>query len=143
MQTTSSDTATSQLDEIVAIVDIKTPAILKYFETFTAGDYEAVSQQFAIDGTLHPPFESPIVGRDEIARYLEVEAKGITAYPQQETIGQVLDDGCTEIEVTGRVKTPWFGVGVSWRFTLNDQEEIFFLKLKLIASPQELLKLRQ
>ncbi|MCY7278143.1 MAG: nuclear transport factor 2 family protein, partial [Phormidesmis sp. CAN_BIN44] len=62
---------------------------------------------------------------------------------QQETIGQILEDGCTEIQVTGRVKTPWFSMSVSWLFTLNDQQEIVFSKLKLIASPQELLKLRK
>ncbi len=137
MQTADSDAAT------LPIVDITTPTILSYFESFNAGDYEATSQQFATDATLHPPFESPVVGRDAIEHYLNAEAKGITAQPQQETIGQVLEDGCTEIQVTGRVKTPWFGVGVSWLFTLNGQQEIVSLKLKLIASPQELLKLRR
>lgn len=143
MQTVNPGAATPQIEEIAPIVDIRNTTILNYFEAFNAGDYEATSQQFAIDGTLHPPFESPIVGRDAIEHYLKAEAKGITAQPQQETIGQVLEDGCTEIQVTGRVKTPWFGVGVSWLFTLNDQQEIVFLKLKLIASPQELMKLRR
>jgi hypothetical protein len=143
MQTVNSDAATPQIDELLVVVGITNATILNYFEAFSAGDYEATSQQFAIDATLHPPFESPIVGRDAIEHYLKAEAKGITAQPQQETIGQILEDGCTEIQVTGRVKTPWFGVGVSWLFTLNDRQEIVFLKLKLIASPQELLKLRR
>ncbi len=143
MQTVDFDAATPPIKEITSIVDIKTPTILNYFEAFDAGDYEATSQQFAIDGTLHPPFESPIVGRDAIEHYLNAEAKGITSQPQQEAIGQILEDGCTEIQVTGRVKTPLFGVGVSWLFTLNDRQEIVLLKLKLIASPQELLKLRK
>ncbi len=142
MQTVNSD-ATPQIDDSLTIVDITNTTILNYFEAFNAGDYEATSQQFAIDGTLHPPFESLIVGRDEIEHYFNAEAKGITAQPQQEKLKQMLEDGCTEIQVTGRVKTPWFGVGVSWLFTLNEQQEIVFLTLKLIASPQELLKLRR
>lgn len=143
MQTVNSDAATAPIEEIAPIVDITNTTILNYFEAFNAGDYEATSQQFAIDATLHPPFESPIVGRDAIEHYLKAEAKGIIAQPQQETIGQTLEDGCTEIQVTGRVKTPWFGMSVLWLFTLNDQQEIVFSKLKLIASPQELLKLRK
>jgi hypothetical protein len=107
MQTVNSDAATPPIEEIAPIVDITNATILNYFEAFNAGDYEATSQQFASDGTLHPPFESPIVGRDKIEHYLKAEAKGITAQPQQETIGQTLEDGCTEIQVTGRVQTPW------------------------------------
>ena len=143
MQTVNSDAATPPIEEIAPILNIETPTILNYFEAFDACDYEATSQQFALDGTLHPPFESPIVGRDAIKHYLNAEAKGITSQPQQEMIGQALEGGCTEIQVTGRVKTPLFGVGVSWLFTLNDRQEIVLLKLKLIASPQELLKLRK
>ena len=125
-----------------AIAEVTEPNLIRYFETFNAGDFEATSQLFAVDGALHPPFESVIEGHDAIAEYLKAEAKGITAQPQQEVSKQVLE-GCTEIEVTGRVQTPWFGVNVAWLFTLNPQQEITFLKVKLIASPQELLKLRR
>lgn len=125
-----------------AIAGVTEPSLIRYFETFNAGDFEATSQLFAVDGALHPPFESVIEGRDAIAEYLKAEGKGITAQPQQKVSKQVLE-GCTEMEVTGRVQTPWFGVNVAWLFTLNFQQEITFLKVKLIASPQELLKLRR
>ena len=142
MQTVNTDAEIALQPESVEISGITEPTLINYFETFNAGDYEATSQQFAVNGALHPPFESVIEGQDAISDYLKVEAKGITAQPQQGAIKQILDD-CTEIEVTGRVQTPWFGVNVAWLFTLNSQQEIAFLKVKLIASPQELLKLRR
>ncbi|PSB15479.1 nuclear transport factor 2 [Phormidesmis priestleyi ULC007] len=143
MQSVKDDVAIALQPESSAIAGITEPSLINYFETFNVGDFEATSQQFAVNGALHPPFESVIEGRDAIADYLKVEAKGITAQPQQGVIKQVLEDGCPEIEVTGRVQTPWFGVNVAWLFTLNSQQEITFLKVKLIASPQELLKLRR
>ncbi len=142
MQTINPDAAIASQSEPELIAGIAEPNLIKYFETFNAGDFEATSQLFAVDGALHPPFESVIEGRDAIVDYLKAEAKGITAQPQQGAIKQALDD-CTEVEVTGRVQTPWFGVNVAWLFTLNSQQEITFLKVKLIASPQELLKLRR
>lgn len=142
MQTVNSDAAIALQPESGEIAGITEPNLINYFKTLNAGDFEATSRQFAVDCALHPPFESVIEGRDAIAHYLKVEAKGITAQPQQGAIKQVLDDS-TEIEVTGRVQTPWFGVNVAWLFTLNSQQEISFLKVKLIASPQELLKLRR
>ncbi|MCY7322062.1 MAG: ketosteroid isomerase family protein [Phormidesmis sp. CAN_BIN36] len=142
MQTVNSDAEIALQPESCKIAGVTEPNIINYFETLNAGDFEATSQQFAVDGALHPPFESVIEGRGAIANYLKVEAKGITAQPQQGAIKQVLDDR-TEIEVTGRVQTPWFGVNVAWLFTLNSQQKISFLKVKLIASPQELLKLQR
>jgi hypothetical protein len=55
------------------------------------------------------------------------------------------DDGFTQIKVTGKVQTPWFGAGVgmniSWRFLLNPDGKIFFVAIDLLASPKELLNL--
>ena len=52
-------------------------------------------------------------------------------------------DGYTQIKVTGRVQTPWFGAGVgmnvAWRLLIDPQGKIFFVAIDLLASPKELL----
>ena len=142
MQPVQSDTAIAPQPDAIPIAGVTEPCLIRYFETFNAGDFEATSQQFAIAGVLHPPFESVIEGRAAIADYLKVEAKGITAQPQQTVTTQALEGGL-EIEVRGRVQTKRFGVNVAWLFKLNSQQEIVALTVKLIASPQELLNLRR
>jgi SnoaL-like domain len=126
----------------LTIEGITEPAILQYFEQFNAGDFEATSQLFAIAGTMHPPFESLIEGRAAIAAYLQREARGMQIQPQQGERLQTLENGCTELQVTGKVQTSWMGVNVMWLFTLSPEQEILFLKIKLIASPKELFKIR-
>ncbi|MGV0029190.1 ketosteroid isomerase family protein [Phormidesmis priestleyi] len=121
---------------------ISDSTIVEYFEAINSGDFEKTSALFAIEGAMKPPFESPIMGREAIAQYLQTEAKGMTLQPKQ-GITQVLEDGCTEVEVSGQVQTPLFGVNVSWKFLLNTDQEILFAQIKLLASPQELLKLRR
>lgn len=111
--------------------------ILRYFETLNAGEFDATSELFAIDGAMQPPFEKPIKGRDAIANYLSKEAIGLMALPQ----AGVLTD--SDYQITGRVQMPMFGVNVTWYFTLNASEQITFVRIKLNASPQELAKLRQ
>ncbi|MEB3322248.1 MAG: ketosteroid isomerase family protein, partial [Synechococcaceae cyanobacterium] len=53
------------------------------------------------------------------------------------------DGGFTQIKVTGKVQTPWFGAGVgmnvAWRFLLDPEGKIFFVAIDLLASPKELL----
>jgi hypothetical protein len=58
-------------------------------------------------------------------------------------IAETLEDDQTQIQVTGKVQTPVFGVNVSWIFILSPEQEILFTKIKLLASPQELLNLRR
>lgn len=130
------------MDAAQTLEVISHPTVLRYFETLNAEAFEAVSQLFAIEGVMHPPFESPIEGRDAIAQYLQKEAQGLKLEPQQESM-QPLEDGCTEFQITGKVQTPVFGVNVSWRFIVNPADEIAFVKIKLIASPKELLNLRR
>jgi Nuclear transport factor 2 (NTF2) domain len=59
----------------------------------------------------------------------------------------VKNDGYTQIKVTGKVQTPWFGASVgmniAWRFLLDPQGKIFFVAIDLLASPKELLNLRR
>lgn len=49
----------------------------------------------------------------------------------------------THYKITGKVQTPVFSVNVNWLFVLNAQSEILSVKIKLLASPQELLGMRQ
>ncbi|MFB2880032.1 ketosteroid isomerase family protein [Aerosakkonemataceae cyanobacterium BLCC-F46] len=116
--------------------------ILKYFQTLNAGDFSATAALFAVDGALNPPFESPVVGHDAIATYLQQEATGMQLLPKEGT-AQKTEDGDTQIQVKGKVKTPLFSVNVGWIFLLNAQQEIAAATIKLLASPQELLSLRR
>lgn len=116
---------------------ISRPTILQYFETLNAGDFDATSELFAIEGAMQPPFEKPITGRDAIANYLKKEAIGVMALPQA---GVATD---ADYQITGRVQMPMFGVNVTWYFTLDSGDQIEFVRIKLNASPQELAKLRQ
>lgn len=121
---------------------ITEPSIVQYFETFNADHFEATANLFAVDGALHAPFESPIVGREAIAAYLEKEAKGMRLEPLQ-SVSQVLETGETEVKVSGKVQTPLFGVNVTWTFVLNERSEIVMAGIKLLAALEDLLKLKQ
>lgn len=126
----------------LTIEGITESVVLRYFETMNAGDYEATAALFADTGVMQPPFEDPIEGREAIASYLEAEAKGMKLSPRK-GIAETLEDDQTQIQVTGKVQTSVFGVNVSWIFILNPAQEILFTKIKLLASPQELLSLRR
>lgn len=123
------------------IAGISVPSILQYFEALNAGEFQRVSCLFAIDGALQPPFDEPAVGREAIAAYLDKEARGFVLKPQSGVV-QALDNGCTEVEIVGQVQTPWFSVNVRWTFILSPDQEIFLVKVKLLASLKELLPLR-
>lgn len=116
--------------------------ILNYFQSLNAGNFLATAGLFALDGELNPPFESPVVGRDAIAAYLEQEAIRMELLPKEGTIEE-LENNYTQIQVKGKVKTPLFSVNVGWIFVLNAQQEIAAATVKLLASPQELLSLRR
>lgn len=126
----------------LTIEGITEPVVLRYFETMNAGDYEATAALFADTGAMHPPFEEPIAGKDAIATYLKTEAKGMQLLPTK-GIAETLEDDQTQIQVAGKVQTPVFGVNVSWIFVLNSEREILSARIKLLASPQELLSLRR
>lgn len=121
---------------------IAQPTIQAYFDNLNRGELQAVSCLFAPDGELHAPFEKPIIGRKAIADYLTAEAKGFVLLPQQ-IQQQSREDGNTEYQIGGKVQTPLFTVHVGWRFVLNAEQEIALVAVKLLASLQELAKLRQ
>lgn len=126
----------------LTIEGVTEPTVLRYFENLNAGDFEATSDLFAVDGAMHPPFESAIVGPDAIAAYLQQEAQGMKLEPRQ-GIAQTLDNEQIQVQVSGKVQTSWCGVNVSWLFVLNQKHEILSATVKLLASPQELLNLRR
>jgi len=136
----------------LAIAGISEPVISRYFETLNAADYPATATLFAADGVMCPPFDAEIVGEEAIATYLKAEAKGMMFHPREglvEPLDGSLNDrlDCethyTHYKVTGKVQTPFFGVNVNWLFVLNPQSEILSVKVKLLASPQELLSMKQ
>ncbi|MBW4644635.1 MAG: nuclear transport factor 2 family protein [Goleter apudmare HA4340-LM2] len=127
--------------EKLEIAGITEATILRYFETLNAGDWGATAVLFAEDGVMHPPFASGIVGTDAIAAYLQQEAQDIKAYPHQGITGTSAT-GEIQIQVTGKAQTSWCSVNMLWLFILNQQRQILYTKIKLLASPQELLALR-
>ncbi|MCU0549934.1 MAG: ketosteroid isomerase family protein [Leptolyngbya sp. Prado105] len=120
------------------IEGISHSTILKYFETLNAGEFEATSELFAPEGAMQPPFESAMVGRDAIVQYLRKEASGLTALPQA---GSAVTE--TDYQIAGKVQMPMFGVNVTWYFTIDADDKIAFTRIKLNASPQELVNLKQ
>ncbi len=118
------------------------PGIERYFEALNAEHYSAAASLFAANGTLLPPFEEPIVGHEAIATYLATAATGMRLYPRQ-GLSEQLQDGNTQYHIAGNVKTPLFGVNVTWRFVINTQSELTQVQVKLLASPQKLLQLRR
>ncbi|GAA6620206.1 YybH family protein [Scytonema sp. NUACC26] len=139
---TAAKSTSAEVSEQLQIQGVTEPTILRYYQTLNSGDFEATAALFAEDGVMHPPFESGIVGRDAIAHYLQQEAQGIIAEPR-EGISEPLNEEQIQFQVTGKAQTSWCGVNVLWFFTLNQQRQIVYTKIKLLASPQELLALQK
>lgn len=135
-------TSTEQLKEEFQIEGITETSVLRYFETLNAGEFEATAALFAVDGVMRPPFESDIVGTDAIAAYLKQESQNIKAYPNT-GIAEALENATIQVQVTGKAQTSWCSVNVLWLFILNQERQISYTKIKLLASPQELLSLRR
>ncbi|WP_026733766.1 orange carotenoid-binding protein [Fischerella sp. PCC 9605] len=128
----------------VTIEGITNPTVLSYMDNLNANDFEALIELFTPDGALQPPFQRPIVGKDAILRFFKEECQNLKLIPER-GISEPVEDGYTQVKVTGKVQTPWFGAAVgmnmAWRFLLNPQNKIFFVAIDLLASPKELLNL--
>ncbi|HEY9696060.1 MAG TPA: orange carotenoid-binding protein [Trichocoleus sp.] len=128
----------------VAIQGITNPTVLSYMNNMNANDFEALIQLFTPDGALQPPFQRPIVGKDAVAQFFREECQNLQLIPEQ-GISESVEDGFTQVKVTGKVQTPWFGAAVgmnmAWRFLLTPENKIFFVAIDLLASPKELLNL--
>jgi hypothetical protein len=128
----------------VKIEGVTDATVLNYMDNMNANDFEALIKLFAVDGALQPPFQRPIVGKDAVMRFFREECQNLKLIPER-GIAEATQDGYTQIKVTGKVQTPWFGGGVgmniAWRFLLNPDGKIFFVAIDLLASPKELLNL--
>lgn len=139
---TSKPTSEVNLATALEITGITEPVVLRYFETLNAGEFESTAALFDSEGSLKPPFESPLVGPAAIATYLQQEAKGIKLLPRQGMI-ENLESDQRQVQVSGKVQTSLFTVNVAWTFILNNLDQIVSARIKLLASPKELLNLRQ
>ena len=128
----------------VAIEGVTNPTVLSYMDNLNANDFDALIELFTPDGALQPPFQRPIVGKANVLRFFQEDCQNLTLIPER-GVAEPADDGFTQVKVTGKVHTPWFGAGVgmniSWRFLLNPDGKIFFVAIDLLASPKELLNL--
>lgn len=128
----------------VNIEGLTDPTVLSYMDNLNANDFDALINLFTPDGALQPPFQRPIVGKEAVLRFFREDCQNLKLLPER-GVSEPADDGYTQIKVTGKVQTPWFGAGVgmnmAWRFLLDPQGKIFFLAIDLLASPKELLNL--
>lgn len=127
------------------IAGIKHPVVICYFDWLNQEAYDQAVELFAEDGILYAPFESGIQGRTAIADYLKTEAKGMQLQPREGVIQPVEDDAdaAYQILVTGKVQTIVFNVNVQWTFLFNPDDQLASVRVKLLASPKELLNLRR
>jgi hypothetical protein len=128
----------------VTIEGVTNPTILSYMNNLNANDFDALIDLFTPDGGLQPPFRRPIVGKESVLRFFKEECQNLKLLPER-GISEPAEDGFTQIKVTGKCQTPWFGAGIgmniAWRFLLNPDGKIFFVAIDLLASPKELLNL--
>ncbi len=134
-------TEPSQRSE-VSIKGVSNTTVLSYMNLLNANDFDALIELFLPDGALQPPFQRPIVGKPAVLRFFKEDCQNLKLLPEQ-GVTEPAADGYTQIKVTGRVQTPWFGAGVgmnvAWRFLIDPQGKIFFVAIDLLASPKELL----
>ncbi|MCP9927504.1 orange carotenoid-binding protein [Cyanobium sp. CH-040] len=128
----------------VFIEGVLNPTVFSYMELLNANDFDNLIQLFLPDGALQPPFKQPIVGSEAILRFFREECQNLSLLPER-GYSEPTDGGFTQIKVTGKVQTPWFGanvgMNVAWRFLLDPDNKIYFVAIDLLASPAELLKL--
>jgi hypothetical protein len=126
------------------IEGINNYTVLNYIDYMNAFDFTPAVGLFAEEGALQPPFQKPIVGKQAILTYMREECVGLKMMPER-GVAESIENGYTQIKVTGKVQTPWFGdnvgMNIAWRFLLDPQGKIFFVAIDLLASPKELLNL--
>jgi hypothetical protein len=127
----------------VTIEGIDNATVVNYMNLLNANDFDNLIELFLPDGALQPPFQRPIVGKDAVLRFFREDCQNLKLLPEQ-GVSEPSEGGYTQIKVTGKVQTPWFGAGVgmnvAWRFLLDPAGKIYFVAIDLLASPAELLK---
>jgi hypothetical protein len=126
----------------VSIQNVSNTTVLSYMNLLNANDFDTLIELFLPDGALQPPFQRPIIGKDAVLRFFREDCQNLKLIPEQ-GVTEPADDGFTQIKVTGKVQTPWFGaevgMNVAWRFLLSPDNKIFFVAIDLLASPKELI----
>lgn len=118
------------------------PVIQQYFDALNGETYPEAASLFEEAGVLRAPFEQPVQGREAIAAYLSQEARGMVLQPDQGTVASTAYGA--EITIQGKVQTRLFKVNVAWIFeVVSARSALASVQVKLLASPQELLKLRR
>ncbi|MBW4509015.1 MAG: orange carotenoid-binding protein [Scytonematopsis contorta HA4267-MV1] len=128
----------------VTIEGLQNATVTSYMNNLNANDFDALIELFAPDGALQPPFQRPIVGKEAVLKFFREDCQNLKLIPER-GVEEPADDGYTQIKVTGKVQTPWFGASVgmnmAWRFLIGPDNKIFFVAIDLLASPKELLNL--
>ena len=132
-----------ELRKKVFIEGVINPTVNSYMDLLNANDFDNLIQLFLPDGALQPPFQKPIVGSEAILRFFREDCQNLRLLPER-GYAEPTEGDFTQIKVTGKVQTPWFGAGigmnVAWRFLLNPEGKIYLVAIDLLASPAELLK---
>jgi len=128
----------------VSIKGVDNATVVNYMNLLNANDFDRLIELFLLDGALQPPFQKPIIGKEKILAFFREDCQNLNLIPSK-GVSEPADDGFTQIKVTGKVQTPWFGtnvgMNVAWRFLLDPNGKIFFVAIDLLASPKELLNL--
>ncbi|MFM7326580.1 MAG: orange carotenoid protein N-terminal domain-containing protein [Nodosilinea sp.] len=128
----------------VASEGVDNPTVMSYMDNLNANDFDTLIELFTSDGALQPPFQKPIIGKESVLRFFKEDCQNLKLLPERGVV-EPAQDGYTQIKVTGKVQTPWFGAGVgmnmAWRFLLTPENKIFFVAIDLLASPKELINL--
>ena len=127
----------------VCIEGVTNQTVLSYMNYLGANDFDALIELFALDGALQPPFQSPVVGKENLLKFFQEEGQDLKLMPKRGISEPAEEEGYTQIRVTGQVRTSWFSAGVwinvAWKFLLNSENKISSVAVDLLASPQELL----
>ena len=128
----------------VTIEGINNPTVLSYMNNLNANDFNALIDLFTPDGALQPPFKKPIIGKDSVLRFFQEECQNLKLIPER-GVSEPAADNYTQVKVTGKCQTPWFGgnvgMDIAWRFLIDPKGKIYFVAIDLLASPKELLNL--
>ncbi len=127
-----------------SIDGITNSTVLDYVNHMNAHDFGAVTDLFAAGGALQPPYQQPIVGKEQVLHYLEAECQNLKIIPDQGLVSYQ-DDELTRMRVIGKIETSSssddFGVHMAWRFSLDADNKISFVAIDLISTPEELAML--
>lgn len=137
---TTLDVIDPQLEDATGLGD-DSEVVLQYFTLFNQGEYQQVAGLFSAEGSLYPPFEPAVIGPDKIRDYLGKEADGMSvSLLSAET--RPLESGRLQVDVQGKVTALVFKVNVTWCFILTAGNKIESVRVDLVASLEELLRLR-